>query len=93
MKEKRKLWKVWQNGEQYLVPKRKAKSTVYAAKKSDQEQTLGNLDSKDSQSYIFKLAHIMKKENQDICGEKRVKYDEGNLTFNDRSELYAWKCP
>ena len=48
IKEKRKQWKKWPNGkdkETYLKAKRKAKSTVYAARKRCQEEKFGNLRS------------------------------------------------
>ena len=34
----------------------------------------------------------MKNENQDIVGEKCVKDDDGNLAFDEKSKLAAWKC-
>ena len=34
----------------------------------------------------------MKNENQDTVGEKCIKDDDGNLTFDDKSKLAAWKC-
>jgi len=34
----------------------------------------------------------MKDENQDIVGDKCIKDDNGNMTFDDKSKLDAWKC-
>ena len=34
----------------------------------------------------------MKKENQDIVGEKCIEDDDVNLAFDDKSKLAAWKC-
>ena len=58
IKEKRRLWKEWQNGgdkEKYLEAKRKAKATVYAAKKKAQGENLCNLESKPWQKLHFQI--------------------------------------
>ena len=50
IKEKRRLWKEWQKAEdkkKYLLVKRKANSTVYAARKSAQEVKFGDIKSND----------------------------------------------
>ena len=44
IKKKRQLWKEWQKGrdkEKYLQAKAKAKSAIYAARKSEQEAEFG----------------------------------------------------
>ena len=94
IKEKRRLWKEWQNGgdkEKYLVAKRKAKATVYATKKKAQGENLCNLESSHGKNYIFKLAKRMKYENVDISGDSCVKDDAGNLVFDDKGKLEAWR--
>ena len=95
IKEKIRLWKDWQKGgdkEKYLQAKRKAKSAVYAARKRAQEDKFGDLKSDDQRNQIFKEARRMTNENQDIVGEKCIKDDDGNLAFDDKSKLAAWKC-
>ena len=42
-------------------------------------------------NFIFKLAKRMKRENQDIVGDKFVKNDKRCLTYNDSAKLIAWK--
>ena len=78
--------------EKYLQAKRKTKSAVYAARKRAQEDKFGDLKSNDQRNQIFKEARRMKNENQDIVGEKCIKDDDGNLAFDDKSKLAAWKC-
>jgi len=34
----------------------------------------------------------MKDENQGIIGDKCIKDDNGNMAFDDKSKLDAWKC-
>lgn len=75
----------------YLAAKRKAKSEVYKARKSAQEEKFGNLRNKEQQNLLFKEVRKMRGENVDIVGEKCVKDDSGNLAFDDDSKLSAWK--
>ena len=80
VKHKRKLWKEWQKGnnkEKYLEAKRKIKSGVFVAKRKALEEKFSQLVSSDSKNFISKLAKRMKRENQDIVGDKCVKNDEG----------------
>ena len=78
--------------EKYLQAKRKTKSAVYAARKRAQEDKFGDLKYNDQCNQIFKEARRMKNEYQDIVGEKCIKDDDGNLAFDDKSKLAAWKC-
>ena len=57
--------------------KKERKSALYVAKRKAQEEKFSQLESCDSKNFIFKLARRMKRENQDIVGEKCVKNDEG----------------
>ena len=94
VKQKRKLWKVWQKGgskEKYLEANRKAKSGVYVATRKAQEEKFSPLESSESKNFLFKLAKRMKHLNQDIVVDKCVKNDEGCLTYNDSAKLKAWK--
>ena len=89
VKQKRKLWKEWQkegSKEKYLDAKSKAKSGVYVAK-----EKFSQLESSDGKNFIFKLAKRMKRETQDIVGDKCVKNDEGCLTYNDSAKVKARK--
>ena len=82
--------KKWKKGtkvkEEYLVAKRRAKSTVYFAKKSANDKKFGDLNSTQHRNLIFKMAHKMKDDNKDINGVKCVKDQEGNMTFHDNSK-------
>ena len=95
IKLKRKLWKEWKKGlkskDEYLAAKRKAKSTVYFAKKSANDRKFGDLNSTEQRNLIFKMARKMKEDNKDIIGEKCVKDQEGNMAFDDSSKAKAWE--
>ena len=91
--EKRRLWKIWsQKGgskEEYLIAKRTAKRVVYLAKKAAEVKKFSDL--RPGLVDIFKIAKQMRKNNQDIIGEKCVKDDSGRLTINDSDKRNAWR--
>ena len=90
--EKRRCWKAWKQGggkEQYLQAKRNAKRTVYTAKKAAEEKKFSDL--KPGMDDIFKIAKQLRKDNQDVVGDKCVKDDSGNLSFDNEAKKVAWK--
>ena len=40
---------------------------------------------------IFKIAKQLRKDNQDVVGDKCVKDDLGNLSFDNEAKKVAWK--
>ena len=40
---------------------------------------------------IFKIAKKMRKDNQDITGEKCIKDDSDKLSMDDQAKKVAWK--
>ncbi|KAI8516232.1 Kinesin-like protein kif22 [Branchiostoma belcheri] len=95
VKEKRRLFKVWQKGgskEPYLAAKRAAKSEIYYAKKSAKVARFSNITTNDMTNQIFKLARSTKSENQYVTGEKCIKQDDGSIAFTEADKLSAWKC-
>ena len=90
--EKRRYWKAWKQGggkEQYLQAKQNAKRTVYTAKKTAEEKKFSDL--KPGLDDIFKIAKQLRKDNQDVVGDKCVKDDSGNLSFDNEAKKVAWK--
>ena len=90
--EKRRCWKAWKQGggkEQYLQAKQNAKRTVYTAKKTTEEKKFSDL--KPGMDDIFKIAKQLRKDNQDVVGDKCVKDDSGNLSFDNEAKKVAWK--
>ena len=90
--EKRRCWKAWKQGggkEQYLQAKRNAKRTVYTAKKTAEGKKFSDL--KPGMDDIFKIAKQLRKDNQDVVGDKCVKDDSGNLSFDNEAKKVAWK--
>ena len=69
--EKRRCWKAWKQGGgkgQYLQAKRNVKRTVYTAKKTAEEKKFSDL--KPGMDDIFKIAKQLRKDNQDVVGDK-----------------------
>jgi len=89
---KRRLWKLWMKGgskEQYLEAKREAKRAVYIARRSAEERDLRNLhEGKDN---IFRVAKQMRRDNQDVSGEKCVRDDQGVMSLDDEAKKAAWR--
>ena len=90
--EKRRLWKAWRNGgskEEYLNAKRASKRAVFIARKIAEDDQFSDI--KENDPKLFRLAKQMRKENQDVVGEKCVRDDEGCLSFSDADKKKAWK--
>ena len=69
--------------------KRNAKRTVYTAKKTAEEKKFSDL--KPGIDDIFKIAKQLRKDNQDMVGDKCVKDDSRNLSFDNEAKKVAWK--
>ena len=65
------------------------KRTVYTAKKTTEEKKFSDL--KPGMDAIFKIAKQLRKDNQDAVGDKCVKDDSGNLSFDNEAKKVAWK--
>ena len=92
IQEKRRCYKVWKRGgsrEAYNTAKRVAKSAVYQAKLEAGKSVFEGIDPDSAD--IYKVAKQMRRENQDVVGEKPVKNDLGELSLDDTSKQRAWK--
>ena len=93
IKEKRFKWKSWKKGEiikeEYLKAKRHAKSVVYKAKKSAEDERFADITQNDKN--IFKMAKQIRKDNKDIIGDTCVKDKNDNLCFTNAAKRQAWK--
>ena len=90
--EKRRCWKAWKQGENkelYLQAERAAKHVVYTARKTAEEERFADLRA--GKTDVFKIAKQMRKENQDVIGDKCVMNDAGNLSIDKESKRTDWK--
>ena len=92
VKEKRKCFKAWKAGgsrEAYNAAKRISNRAVFHAKNEAEKAALDNIDPKSAD--IFRLAKQLKRDKQDVCGEKPVKNDAGEMSLDEESKRSAWK--
>ena len=90
IKEMRRLWKVWKNGgskEDYAKAKKVANRAVFTAKRTALDDKFSNKDD----VALFRIAKQIRKQNQDIVGEKCVKDDDNKLAYSDTAKKNAWK--
>ena len=85
--EKRRLFKIWK--EDYVLTKKVAKQTVFAAKKKTETEKLKNIENDDVT--VFRIAKQIKKENKDTVGEKCIRDSSGRLACSDEEKKKAWK--
>ena len=64
----------------YFDAKRKAKSGPCVSKRKPEPEKINPLESSDRKNLVFKQAKRIKRQNQDIVGDKCVEIDEGCLT-------------
>ena len=86
--EKRRLWKAWKKGgskEDYIKAKQVAKRTVFATKKKALNDKFNDKDV----TALFRIAKQIKKENQDIVGQKCVKDDDNKMACSDTAKKKA----
>ena len=73
----------------YLDAKRKARHTVYTAKRNAEKQKFTGV--KENKENIFRVAKQMRTDNPDVIVEKYIQSDDGNFSLDDASKKLAWK--
>lgn len=92
VQEKRRCFKAWKSGGSraaYNAAKRVSNRAVYHAISEAEKVVLENIDPKTAD--IYRLANQMRRDNQDVMGEKPVKNDAGELSLDDEAKKKAWK--
>jgi hypothetical protein len=92
IQRKRRCYKAWKKGgsrEEYTQAKSAAKKVVFLAKQAAATAKFSHIDPKGSD--IFKVAKQMRRENQDVLGEKCIIDDEDQLTLDDKAKHRAWQ--
>jgi hypothetical protein len=90
--EKRRCWKAWKSGgsrEDYQRSKTLAKRAVHLAKSLAEKEVLK--DPSPNSSDLFRLSNQMRRNNQDVQGEKPVRNDAGELCLDEPAKQAAWK--
>ena len=92
VKEKRRCFKLLKAGGSraaYNTAKRAPNRAVYETKSEAEMVALQNIDPKSAD--IYRLAKQMRRDNQDVMGEKPVKNDARQLWLDEETKTAAWK--
>ena len=92
VREKRRCFSVWKKGgsrADYNEAKRLSNRAVYLAKSAAEKATFDEIDPNGTD--IYRLANQMRRENQDVTGEKPVRNDAGELSLDEEGKQKAWK--
>ena len=92
VREKRRCFKLWKAGGSraaYNTAKRTSNRVVHQAKSEAEKVALQKIDARSGD--VYRLAKQMRRDNQDVMGEKPVKNDAGQLSLDEESKKEAWK--
>ena len=73
----------------YNSAKRASNRAVYHAKNEAEKVALQKIDPRSAD--VYRLAKQMRRDNQDLMGEKPIKNDEGLLSLDVDAKKEAWK--
>ena len=92
VREKRRCFKLWKAGGSraaYNTAKCTSNRVVHQAKSEAEKVALQKIDARSGD--VYRLAKQMRRDNQDVMGEKPVKNDAGQLSLDEESKKEAWK--
>ena len=92
VREKRRCFKLWEAGcsrAAYNTAKRTSNRVVHQAKSEAEKVALQKIDARSGD--VYRLAMQMRRDNQDVMGEKPVKNDAGQLSLEEESKKEVWK--
>ena len=87
VREKRRCFKLWKAGGSraaYNTAKRTSNRVVHQAKSEAEKVALQKIDARSGD--VYRLAKQMRRDNQDVMGEKPVKNDAGQLSLDEESK-------
>ena len=87
VREKRRCFKLWKAGGSraaYNTAKRTSNRVVHQAKSEAEKVALQKIDARSGD--VYRLAKQMRRDNQDVMGEKPVKNNAGQLSLDEESK-------
>ena len=87
VRKKRRCFKLWKAGGSraaYNTAKRTSNRVVHQAKSEAEKVALQKIDARSGD--VYRLAKQMRRDNQDVMGEKPVKNDAGQLSLDEESK-------
>ena len=92
VREKRRCFKLWKAGGSraaYNTAKRISNRAVHQARSEAEKVALQKIDHRSGD--VYRLAKQMRRDNQDVLGEKPVKNDAGQLSLDEEAKKEAWR--
>ena len=93
VREKRRCFKLWKAGGSraaYNTAKRTSNRAVHQARSEAEKIALQKIDPRSGD--VYRLAKQMRRDNQDVMGEKPVKNDDaGQLSLDEEAKKEAWR--
>ena len=92
VREKRRCFKLWKAGGSraaYNIAKRTSNRAVHQARSEAEKVALQKIDPRSGD--VYRLAKQMRRDNQDVMGEKPVKNDAGQLSLDEEAKKKAWR--
>ena len=82
-----KLWKAGGSRASYNTAKRTSNRAVHQARSEAEKVALQKLDPRSGD--VYRLAKQMRRDNQDVLGDKPVKNDAGQLSLDEEAKKEA----
>ena len=92
VREKQRCFKLWKAGGSraaYNTAKRTSNRAVHQARSEAEKVALQKIDPRSGD--VYRLAKQMRRDNQDVMGEKPVKNDAGQLSLDEEAKKEAWR--
>ena len=92
VREKRRCFKLWKAGGSraaYNTAKRTSNRAVHQARSEAEKVSLQKIDPRSGD--VYRLAKQMRRDNQDVMGDKPVKNDAGQLSLDEEAKKEAWR--
>ena len=92
VREKNRYFKLWKAGGSraaYNTAKRTSNCAVHQARSEAETVALQKIDPRSGD--VYRLAKQMRRDNQDVMGEKPVKNDAGQLSLDEEAKKEAWR--
>ena len=84
-----KLRKAGGSGAAYNTAKRTSNRAVHQARSEAEKVAVQKIDPRSGD--VYRLARQMRRDNQDVMGEKPVKNDAGKLSLDEEAKKEAWR--
>ena len=92
VREKRRCFKLWKAGgcrTAYNTAKRTSSRAIHQARSEAEKVAVQKIDPRSGD--VYRLAKQMRRDSQDVMGEKPVQNDAGQLSLDEEAKKEAWR--